>query len=170
MNKRRRISTTDITRADFERLPEDGKAIIREFVTNYDKDMLLIAYQRTGNGAHLWRAYRLYRVVGIDVPEWLLDWIEHCADKLLESDSTSDVAKAVGYLHPKGGDSLGNRHATSQLDDQRVLMRRYVIECERIGADNPTAPRSKKEVRERLAKELGTTEGAIKQKIMRLTK
>ncbi len=165
------LRSWEITQEQFAALPDDGKAFLLGFVIPYDVQGLRSAYERTGNGAHMWRAWRCLRLAGAPLPDWLLGFIDCCADKLERASSTAEVAEAIGFLHPKGGDSHGMAHADGQLDDNQDLLRRFDGELARIGSGHPTAPKSKTDIYKTLAREgYGKTPDAVKQKILRLRK
>lgn len=67
-------------------------------------------FETTSNPLHVWRAYRLARRADVDVPGWVLAYLDTCSTNLTTSPTTSPraVVSALG-LGAKGGPSAIKR-------------------------------------------------------------
>lgn len=158
----------NLSPARFDRLPKDAQALAQS-AASWDANNLRKSYERTRNGAHAWRAFRALRNTRQQIPGWIMAFLDACAKALAGTAAPFEVARAIGMLHPTGGDSHGETHADLQLRDQQDLLTRYDAEVARIGSGNPNSPASKAEVCRRLAAEgFGASGRAVEQKIRRL--
>lgn len=125
-------------------------------------------YRRTQNGAHMLEAWRLIRLVD-DPPPKLADevmrFFDAAALAALEG-SAADRAFGLAARWNRGGArGEGTRATKGARDDVALLVRYYhlIALAERF---NP--PANKTAIRKRLADEFGTTQGTIKQRLIRL--
>lgn len=47
-------------------------------------------FEATGNGVHAWRAWALARSLGEAIPPWILDFVDGCADSILDESYRGD--------------------------------------------------------------------------------
>lgn len=148
---------------------EDLEQKIDRTLTRQELDELRRTYERTGNGAHVWRAYRLLRESGLPLEEWILEYFDDAADRLVDADSAGQIAAAIGYRNEQGGDHLGNNRAERQYLDTVALIQVYATELERMERNAPRCCKSKNQIYKRMHKlGLGVSPGAIKKRLLEL--
>jgi len=146
-----------------------GDALACEMVES-EARALLADYQRTGNGAHAWRAWRCARLlpsVPRDLQADLLAFVDAVARGMVYAEGVAAVAQAARMSAPSGARGEGNASAGEQTADRDLLARyEHLI---RLAERNGTKP-NKAAIRRRLAEEVGApSEGAIRQRLIRIT-
>lgn len=79
-------------------------------------------FKETGNPMHAWAAFRLARVVGSPIPDWVLKYLDQCSRELLSLSSHSSaqgtgkdlgpaIAKTFGLASKGRGSPLVTYHA-----------------------------------------------------------
>ena len=87
-------------------------------------------FELTGNGTHAWRVYKLARQKHLPVPDWVLTYLDGCAERITAAGGTGSpklIAKALKIDTRRGGRTARAR-AKADLRDltivDRVLARR----------------------------------------------
>lgn len=117
----------EISRSDITPALEPAAGLFAGQAARY-----LHQYARTGNGAHLWRAWRIARLLPQMPPELeraLFSHIDHAALDMCRAESTSDVVAAAG-MHGDGAGARGsaNKAVAGQQADIDLLARfRYLL-------------------------------------------
>ena len=151
------------------RSAEDLDQKIDRTFTRQELDELRETYERTGNGAHVWQAYRLLRDSDMPLEQWILEYFDAAADRLVDADSAGEIAAAIGYRNEQGGDHLGNNRADRQLLDTVALLQVYATEVDRMQRKAPGCCRSKNQIYKRMHEQgLGVSPGAIKKRLFEL--
>ena len=88
-------------------------------------------FKRTGNGAHMWRCFQLWRRLMPDdlpLPRELLDYLDGCAD-IATSETDADaikrgmrLSKPPGFMAERSGGPTGDAAATASRKQQRAMM------------------------------------------------
>ena len=106
--------------------------IAKALVVRYQRE-----YERTGNPLHIWHAYGECRDYGLEVPEWILAYLDRVAKDLLIMASEPDkipkspaptVARIMG-MNEKGS---GNVFRTFQSQDVRDYRMAHDVICDII--------------------------------------
>lgn len=127
-------------------------------------------WDRTGNGAHMWRAFRAS--LHLVEPDLVFEdafraYLRTCAKGLAFADTPGAVAQVMRFSNPLGGTGEGNASADAQADDY-WLWNQY-RGLARFRTDEGKLRFTKRAIREALARKHGTTEGAIKQRLLRIS-
>lgn len=77
---------------------------IRDFFSRYSIRREATLFYTTGNPIHAWRLYRWLRNAGQSIPEWFLEYLDRCAERIDQEKPATpkQIAEAFG-LAPNGG-------------------------------------------------------------------
>lgn len=118
--------TTKSTRPKDGALPpsiaSDVMSQLRAWSVDVDAARELLAYQKTGNGAHVIRAFLAYRRAGLAIPENILAWLDARFASLLRARTPDGRSIALELSTPKGG-------ASSDTRAEQTLEQRRLLEC-----------------------------------------
>lgn len=82
-------------------------------------------YKKTGNGVLIWKIYRMYRKLGLPVPDYVLDKLDTYADGVMAG---GDVLVSLELKKPnaKGG-SQGATANTKQEHERDIVLMCHVL-------------------------------------------
>lgn len=149
-------------------LPDDpiAHALVRSEIAEH-----LHNWRQSGNGAHAWRAWRCARLLPEfppDVQRELFAYFDACSRGLVVAESPTGVAQSLRMSNASGARGEGNASAPEQASDADLMRRfRHLLRMDENAGRRP----NKEAAHRRLAAEFGApTAGAIKQRILRITK
>lgn len=153
--------------SDVARIPDDGRELVKSFIER-DARYCMQLYAICGNGAHAWRAWccaRLLAPIPDDLAQALQAFVDSVASDMVNASSSIDVARSARMSNASGARGEGNQSADDQWADRDLIIRfMHLKNLPDASGKKPTPT----QVRERLAVELSTTEGAIKQRLLRI--
>lgn len=98
---------------------------LRGGLAGYSIDRCHLLYDETGNPVHVWKAYRVARKTGVELPQWVLDYFDAAAGALESNPGKgSEILEALGFAT---GGRRENR-ASDQLSwaqTVRILMQKH---------------------------------------------
>ena len=130
---------------EFDTLDETSQKVEQAFVRE-EVEELRQTWERTGNAAHVWRAYRLLRETWRPVPAWILDYMYDAAGKLSAASTPQEVTEALGYK----GTHKGNTKAQEQYLDTAELLQIYLVERDRMERNAPGCCKTAEEIFQRV--------------------
>ena len=78
-------------------------------------------YKKTGNGVLIWKIYRMYRKLGLPVPDYILDKLDTYADGVMAGGDTL-VALELKKAGAKGGSQGATLNESQERERDVVLM------------------------------------------------
>lgn len=159
--------TWELSRDDLARLPADALPLVRALIESEAREYAA-AFANAGNGAHLWRAWRLVRLlpdVPADLREEIARYLDECAKVLVHDTRPTSVVRALKLSNQSGARGEGAAAVDAQLADAYLLARyQHLLALDkRHGREANKAAAYR-----RLATEFETSAGAIKQRVLKL--
>jgi len=98
-------------------------------------------YVRTRNGWFIWRAFRVFRLAGLPIPEALMVKLDQIAGRLLEAGDHRAIAKALEMTKGVGGPqgrtaaiaTINTRAIAQQVNDRIQAGQKKTLAYERVG-------------------------------------
>jgi len=85
----------------------------------------LSLYIKTGNGLHIWQAYKEFRRLGLPVPEVILKKFDEYASGVLSADKPDEALKALDLGKNKGGGPWKKKQRLAS-ENQKYIVDRVV--------------------------------------------
>lgn len=159
--------TWELSRDDLARLPADALPLVRALIVSEAREYAA-AFAKSGNGAHIWRAWRLVRLlpdIPADLREEIARYLDECAEVLVHDTQPASVVRALKLSNQSGARGEGADAVDAELADAYLLARyHHLLKLD----DRHGRKANKAEAHRRLATEFDTTAGAIKQRILKL--
>lgn len=158
--------TWELNRGDLN-LPESDLSLFHSFAEIEARDCIAF-FAESGNGAHVWRAWRIARLLPTIPPDLFADlaqYLDAVAAEMIVAGGSADMARALRMSNASGARGEGNAAADDEADDTYLVIRfRHLLRQDERQGRKP----NKSAAYRRLANEFKTTEGAMKQRVMRL--